>query len=102
MFTLRDMKINAKPTDLVPSDADQTKLITIAEHFNMSEDEIANANLELVRQERNKLLLETDWVSGTDVPQSLKDVWNPYRQALRDITNTYSSLEDVVWPVKPE
>jgi hypothetical protein len=25
-----------------------------------------------------------------------------YRQALRDITDTYTSLEDVVWPTKPE
>jgi len=24
-----------------------------------------------------------------------------YRQALRDITETYTSLDDVVWPVKP-
>jgi hypothetical protein len=24
-----------------------------------------------------------------------------YRQALRDITDTYSSYLDVVWPVKP-
>jgi hypothetical protein len=25
-----------------------------------------------------------------------------YRQALRDITETYTSLDDVVWPTKPE
>jgi len=25
-----------------------------------------------------------------------------YRQALRDITETYTSLDDVVWPVMPE
>jgi hypothetical protein len=25
-----------------------------------------------------------------------------YRQALRDITNTYSNLQDAVWPTKPE
>jgi hypothetical protein len=25
-----------------------------------------------------------------------------YRQALRDITNLYSSLDEVVWPVKPQ
>jgi len=24
-----------------------------------------------------------------------------YRQALRDITETYTSLEDVVWPTPP-
>ena len=25
-----------------------------------------------------------------------------YRQSLRDSTDTYSSLDDVVWPEKPE
>ena len=25
-----------------------------------------------------------------------------YRQALRDITDSYTSLDDVVWPTKPE
>lgn len=55
-----------------------------------------------LRLERNRLLQETDWVAGDDVPQSLKDLYSIYRQALRDITNTYSSLDDVVWPTKPE
>ncbi len=27
--------------------------------------------------------------------------WKTYRQALRDITNDYTSLDDVVWPEKP-
>jgi hypothetical protein len=30
------------------------------------------------------------------------DEQRAYRQALRDITDTYTSLEDVVWPEKPE
>jgi hypothetical protein len=58
--------------------------------------------IEHLRKMRDFLLKETDWVSGEDVPQSIKDVWFPYRQALRDITETYSSLEDAVWPTKPE
>ena len=55
-----------------------------------------------IRKERNIRIAETDWVSGEDVPQAIKDIWFPYRQALRDITDTYTSLEDVVWPTKPE
>jgi len=31
----------------------------------------------------------------------MTDAQTAYRQALRDITNTYSSLDDVVWPEKP-
>lgn len=55
-----------------------------------------------LRIERNKLLAETDWSAGDDVPQSIKDVYRPYRQALRDITDNYDSLDTVVWPTKPE
>ena len=54
-------------------------------------------SLFLIRKERNKLLTETDWTAGDDVPQSIKDIYRPYRQSLRDIT----SLEDIIFPTKP-
>ena len=56
-----------------------------------------------LRAERNRKLAETDWEItkhkelGTNIPTALKT----YRQALRDITNDYTSLNDVVWPEKP-
>lgn len=58
--------------------------------------------LYFLRKERNKLLIESDWTQGDDVPSNIKTPWTTYRQSLRDITNTYTSLEDVVWPTKPE
>ena len=59
--------------------------------------------MRLLRLERDEKLAETDWVTvrATDTGTPVSDEWNTYRQALRDITDTYSSLEDVVWPVKP-
>jgi|SRR5210317_1109643 len=66
--------------------------------------ELENAEpLRLLRTERNAKLAETDWEivmhkeKGTNIPTALKT----YRQALRDITDTYTSLDDVVWPEKP-
>ena len=56
--------------------------------------------LKLLREERNRRLAETDWWASSDLTMS--DERRDYRQALRDITNTYTSLDDVVWPVKPE
>lgn len=53
-----------------------------------------------LRQERDKRLKETDLWGLEDYPTTAEQT--AYRQALRDITNTYSSLEDVVWPDKPE
>ena len=54
-----------------------------------------------LRAERNRRLAETDWWTLYDhqpTPQDRLD----YRQALRDITDTYQSLDTVVWPEKPE
>ena len=57
--------------------------------------------LTYLRIERNRKIAETDWTQMEDIPQATRDAWKPYRQALRDITETYSSPEDVVWPEKP-
>lgn len=60
-------------------------------------------DLDNLRAERNTKLTETDWVVtmhkelGTNIPAA----WKTYRQELRDITDTYTSLDDVVWPEKP-
>ena len=56
--------------------------------------------LEELRIERNAKLAETDFYALSDVTMS--DDMKTYRQALRDITKTYKSLEDVKWPEKPE
>ena len=57
--------------------------------------------LEALRIERNKLLAETDYMANSDVTMS--DAWKKYRQDLRDITNTYQSMEDegFSFPTKP-
>ena len=53
-----------------------------------------------LRTKRNELLVATDWWVLPDRTATAEQL--AYRQALRDITNTYSSLDDVVWPTKPE
>ena len=60
---------------------------------------VAAEPMRLLRAERNKRIAETDWYALTDVPMSAE--MTDYRQALRDITETYTSLDDVVWPTKP-
>ena len=56
--------------------------------------------LKLLREERNRRIAETDWWALSDVPMTSDR--RLYRMELRDITNSYSSLDDVVWPTKPE
>lgn len=55
--------------------------------------------LKRLREKRNILLSETDWWASSDLTMTTEQT--SYRQALRDITDTYSSLDDVVWPTKP-
>lgn len=63
-------------------------------------DELASEEpLKLLRAERNAKLAETDWWASSDLTMTEEQI--AYRQALRDITDTYSSLDDVVWPTKP-
>ena len=58
--------------------------------------------MEFIRKTRNALLSETDWwvLPDRTASQEQKD----YRQALRDITKTYSSISDkgFAWPTKPD
>jgi hypothetical protein len=59
-----------------------------------------------IRILREEYLKATDWTVGVDSPlsDSKKAEWVTYRQALRDMPNTYSSetdVDNVVWPNKP-
>ena len=72
--------------------------------WNAVEDKLAELNaaepVKLLREERNRRIAETDWWASSDLTMSAERT--AYRQALRDITDSYASLDDVVWPDKPE
>ena len=87
-----DVKGKSKPTEKQLKDVDEAAIE-------------AEYNLTSLRVERNLLLEQTDWIvikereEGGSV-SNFAD-WKKYRQELRDITNTYKSLEDVKWPTAP-
>ena len=62
-----------------------------------------------LREERNRLLVESDWMAYPDSP-TMSDAWKTYRQALRDLPasttpvlddNAPIGLTSVTWPTKP-
>ena len=65
-------------------------------------------NLQIwLRIHRDGRLKSCDWTQGADSPlsDSKKTEWQTYRQTLRDLPASYSSLSDkdsVTWPTKPE
>lgn len=68
--------------------------------INAKVTELENAEpLNDLRNVRNSKLAETDWWGASD--NTMSQAQTDYRQALRDITDTYSSLDTVVWPTKP-
>jgi hypothetical protein len=60
---------------------------------------IAAEPMRLLRAERDRRLAETDWWAVAD--RTMTSEQTVYRQALRDITTSATSLDDVVWPTKP-
>ena len=62
----------------------------------------ADRDLAELREQRNNLLTETDWMANSDV--TMTDAWKTYRQELRDITKTFKSMEDknFKFPDKPK
>ena len=62
---------------------------------------VPDRSAEIVKDERNRRLTATDWTQLPDVPQTVKDKWSVYRQALRDITKQEGYPKNVVWPEQP-
>jgi hypothetical protein len=56
-----------------------------------------------VRGERDGLLAGCDWTQVADAPLTAgeREAWADYRQALRDVPQTFDSPDDVVWPEAP-
>ena len=52
-----------------------------------------------LREERDRLLNETDWYANSDVTMS--NDMKTYRQALRDLPANTADPTDVTWPTKP-
>ena len=103
-----EAEFNAQFRKVVGADANGTAIessdpadfgVTWAELVAKRDELIAAQPLKELRAERDRLIAETDWWASSDLTMTQEQ--RDYRQALRDITQTYSSLEDVVWPVKP-
>jgi hypothetical protein len=57
------------------------------------------ARWNVIRAERNKLLVESDWTQLPDAPVDAA-AWATYRQALRDVTDQANPFA-VIWPESP-
>ena len=84
------------------------------DEINAKITELTNAEpLRLLREERNILLAQSDWMANSDVTMSGE--WKTYRQALRDLPKTHPvnygdpkldsngnlDMGSITWPTPP-
>ena len=95
------ISINGNGDNAVAKDADGNVVSWDASAVATKEAElIAAYKLAELRTERNRRLVETDhWVLSDTADAT--SAQTTYRQALRDITSSATSLDDVTWPTKP-
>lgn len=65
------------------------------------EQERNDAFAAMARGERNSLLTGCDWTQSPDVPQSTRELWASYRQALRDVPTQTGFPYEITWPTPP-
>ena len=98
-------------SDLEWLDSGATKSTETEINNKISELDAAEP-MRLLREERNQLLSETDWVAARSIETgvAISNDWKTYRQALRDLPSSSSpSLDEyynlnfssVTWPTKP-
>ena len=70
-----------------------------AEEIAQAEPKDRAIRFEYLRQKRDQLLAETDYLALADV--TLTDEMRAYRQALRDLPANTADPANPVWPTKP-
>ena len=92
---------------------DKNQIMPTEDEINAKIAELEAAEpAKLVREKRDRLLLESDWTQTRDNVRLNDSAWVTYRQELRDITKSASftpKLNDdgtldessVTWPLKP-
>jgi len=91
--------VNGIQVPLTPEEIAQRQQDEIA--WNNGAFDRAMADL---RSKRDRLLASSDWVMMSDSPIADKTNWETYRQALRDITENLTTVEEVQaveFPTKP-
>jgi len=95
------VSINGDGNNAVATDKDGKVVSWDADAVATKEAELITAyKLSELRTERNRLIAETDhWVLADTTDAT--SAQTKYRQDLRDITKSATSLDDVSWPEKP-
>ena len=95
------MTLNKRSINIATGEVTVTALSAeeIAERKAYERDVQPGVDLEVLREERNLRLAETDYLALSDA--TLSEDMRAYRQALRDLPDNTSDPANPTWPVKP-
>ena len=95
------MTMNKRSVNAITGEVTVTPLSAkeIAEREAYERDVQPGIDLEILREERNRRLAETDYLALSDA--TLSEEMRTYRQALRDLPDNTSDPANPTWPVKP-
>ena len=100
-YLIRKLKVNVSSVDLRTGEVYDPALTdaqkTECEAFCTGSEGAAI----LMRDKRDRLLRQSDWTQGSDVPDAIKTPYATYRQALRDLPANTSDPANPTWPTKP-
>jgi hypothetical protein len=108
-FNIYEVRQTPKPNDYTKNIFEETPILVEGVYYqNWQMEDASSSEIDErliskwveVRQIRNELLGECDWTQLTDIPAETKNLWQNYRQELRDITNQ-SNPFNIIWPVRP-
>ncbi|EGU43290.1 hypothetical protein VISP3789_06285 [Vibrio splendidus ATCC 33789] len=95
--------VDGKQTAVVGGLISKTQAVQmLLDEIDISRVTLRFTDFNEVRKAREPLMKEADDLINKVLDQGLDaTTYRQYRQALRDIPQTYSNPEDVVWPQKP-
>ena len=79
------------------------KLVIIDDNGLVIYEPTTQEKWNLIKEVRDELLKQSDWVviKSNELGQPIPKEWVDYRQALRDIPQTYATPEEVIFPLQP-
>lgn len=99
VHTTEGLAMEGRETAELPEDFDPVAV----SHVRLGGEWVRNEDVAWtrLRADRDARLLACDWTQLGDVPDATREAWQPYRQALRDMTDTADPFAPE-WPSPPE